>query len=264
MTRTRYLAALVSGAFSLALGSPASGQGLTFERWNNVSSTSVLLLQREAVNVRVPNSTQVVASAEIPSNAADSYGGRLRGWVTAPQTGDYTFFVAGDDSAELWLSPSNSRFGRELIAFNRHPVTARQWNRFASQRSRVIRLTQGQTYYIEAWMKENTSSDNLAIGWHRVAVPSYSTSNWSSATGTWTATPAGGYQFSVASGGLGGTSDSASRTSRTWSGDGEFVVDLDQLAGGTATAQAGLMLRLDSAANGRHVFIGRNVGGQSS
>jgi hypothetical protein len=146
MTRTRYLAALVSGAFSLALGSPASGQGLTFERWNSVPSTSILMLQRDAVNVRVPNSTQVVASAEIPSNAADSYGGRLRGWVTAPQTGDYTFFVAGDDSAELWLSPSNSRFGRELIAFNRHPVTARQWNKFASQRSDREMAIQGSDW----------------------------------------------------------------------------------------------------------------------
>jgi hypothetical protein len=55
---------------------------------------------------------------------ADSYGGRLRGWVTAPQTGDYTFFIAGDDSAELWLSSDNSRFNRQLIAFSRNPTAS--------------------------------------------------------------------------------------------------------------------------------------------
>jgi hypothetical protein len=252
------------GAISLGLGSFASGQGLTFERWNSVSSPSILMLQRDAVNVRVPNSTQTVATAEIPGNAADSYGGRLRGWVTAPQTGDYTFFVAGDDSAELWLSSNNSRFNRKLIAFNRNPTAARQWNKFASQRSQVVRLVQGQSYYLEAWMKESTASDNLAVGWHRVGVPTYAASNFGTATGTWTPTTPGGYSFSVASGGLGGTTDSASRTSRSWTGDGEFVVNLEQLAGSTGTAQAGLMLRVDSAANGRHVFIGRNVAGQSS
>jgi hypothetical protein len=265
MIRLRFTAAAaLMGAFSLSLGSIASGQGLTFERWNTVTSPSILLLQRDAVNVRVPNSTQVVASAEIPSNVADSYGGRLRGWVTAPQTGDYTFFVAGDDSAELWLSSDNSRFNRKLIAFNRNPTTARQWNKFASQRSQVVRLVQGQSYYLEAWMKENTSNENLAVGWHRVDIPTYAASNFGSATGTWTAGTSGGYSFSVASGGLGGTSDSASRTSRAWTGDGEFVVNLEQLAGATGTAQAGLMLRIDPAANGRHVFIGRNVAGQSS
>jgi hypothetical protein len=202
--------------------------------------------------------------AEIPSNAADSYGGRLRGWVTAPQTGDYTFFIAGDDSAELWLSSDNSRFNRQLIAFSRNPTASRQWNKFASQRSQVIRLVQGQAYYLEAWLKENTSSDHLAVGWQMVDVPSYTSSNWASATGTWTETAAGGYAFSVASGALGGASDSASRAIRSWTGDGEFVVNLEQLAGSTNTAQVGLMLRIDAAANGRHVFIGRNVAGQSS
>jgi hypothetical protein len=193
MIRLRFTAAAaLMGAFSLSLGSIASGQGLTFERWNTVTSPSILLLQRDAVNVRVPNSTQVVASAEIPSNVADSYGGRLRGWVTAPQTGDYTFFVAGDDSAELWLSSDNSRFNRKLIAFNRNPTTARQWNKFASQRSQVVRLVQGQSYYLEAWMKENTSNDNLAVGWHRVDIPTYATSNFGAATGTWTAGTSGG------------------------------------------------------------------------
>jgi len=264
MTRSKQYAALLMSAFSLALASPVSGQGLTFERWNSVASPSILILQRDAVNVRVPNSTQTVNLAEIPSNAADSYGGRLRGWVTAPQTGDYTFFVAGDDSAELWLSPDNSRFNRQLIAFSRNPTTARQWNKFASQRSQVVRLVQGESYYLEAWMKESISSDHLAVGWHRVGVPTYTSSNWASATGTWTGTTPGGYTFSVASGGLGGTSDSASRTARSWTGDGEFVVNLEQLAGSTNTAQAGLMLRIDAAANGRHVYIGRNVGGQSA
>jgi hypothetical protein len=265
MTRSRFaaVAALMGGVF-LGLGGFANGQGLTFERWNGIASPSIFMLQRDAVNVRVPNSSQVVASAEIPSNVADSYGGRMRGWVTAPQTGDYTFFVAGDDSAELWLSPDSSRFNRKLIAFNRNPTTARQWNKFASQRSQVVRLIQGQSYYLEAWMKENTSNDNLAVGWHRVDVPTYAASNFGSGTGTWTATASAGYSFSVASGGLGGTADSGSRTSRPWTGDGEFVVNLEQLAGATGTAQAGLMLRIDPAANGRHVFIGRNVAGQSS
>ncbi len=262
MKRPPLTTVLLAGALFLTTGLLAHGQGLTYERWTGVPTSSILMLQRDAVNVRVPNVVQTTALAEIPANAADSYGGRLRGWVTAPETGDYTFFVAGDDNAELWLSPDSSRFKRELIAFTRNGTSARQWNKFASQRSKVIRLVQGESYYLEAWMKENVSSDHLAVGWHRTAVPTFASSNWGSAAGTWTPT-AGGYNFSVASGALGGTADAASRTSRTWTGNGEFVVKLEQLAGFSPTAQAGLMLRVDSAANGRHVYIGRNVAGQS-
>ena len=35
---------------------------------------------------------------------ADNYGTRMRWYITAPATGNYTFWIAGDDNSELWLS----------------------------------------------------------------------------------------------------------------------------------------------------------------
>ena len=52
---------------------------------------------------------------------ADSTGGnafhqRLRGKLTAPVSGDYEFWIAGDNGCELWLGVDGSRFGARRLA----------------------------------------------------------------------------------------------------------------------------------------------------
>ena len=50
---------------------------------------------------------------------------------------------------------------------------SRQWDKFSTQKSPAIRLTQDQRYYVEALQKEGDGGDNLAVGW---AKPGESTS----------------------------------------------------------------------------------------
>ena len=57
-----------------------------------------------------------VDGADVPIDNAEHFGGRLRGYFVPSVSGDHTFAVAGDDSAELWFSADDRKFGRYKIA----------------------------------------------------------------------------------------------------------------------------------------------------
>jgi V8-like Glu-specific endopeptidase len=139
--------------------------GLTLERWNNVSGTHVSLIP---VN-RAPDSTQNITDFEIypgSGNNGDNYGVRVRGYLTAPKTGYYQFWIAGDDNASLYLSSNDNPSNRQRIAYHEAWTGPREWTKFQStQESPRRHLVQGQRYYIEALMKEGIQNDNLAVGW---------------------------------------------------------------------------------------------------
>jgi hypothetical protein len=46
-------------------------------------------------------------------------------------------------------------------------TNALEWNKYASQKSAPVNLTQGQRYYIEVLHKEGGGGDSLAVGWAR-------------------------------------------------------------------------------------------------
>ena len=104
---------------------------------------------------------------EAPTDWADNYGTRLRGYITAPVTGSYTFWIASDDNSELWLSTNDNPVNKVKIAFNADWTASREWNKLPSQKSAPIPLIAGQRYYVEALQKEGGGGDNLAVGWAR-------------------------------------------------------------------------------------------------
>lgn len=56
-----------------------------------------------------------------------NYGARLRGTLTPSQTGDYTFTIAGDEQAELWISSTQSPFAKRKIAYSLTKTNYKQW-----------------------------------------------------------------------------------------------------------------------------------------
>jgi hypothetical protein len=128
------------------------------EYWANVTTSTV------PVNT-TPTSTSQLNSFEAPSNVADNYGQRIRGYICAPATGNYTFYVASDDDSELWLSTDATPATKKKIASVSGYTGSREWTKFSSQRSTVVTLQAGQRYYIEALHKEASGGDNLAVGW---------------------------------------------------------------------------------------------------
>jgi PA14 domain len=143
---------------------------ITREVWTGISGDFVSTIPLGAA----PNITDTRRSFEAPTNWADHYGTRMRGYITAPATGNYTFWIAGDNNSELWLSLNDNPANKVRIGLVSEWTNSRQWDKYSTQKSATpIPLTAGQRYYVEALQKEGGGGDNLAVGW---AKPGESTS----------------------------------------------------------------------------------------
>ena len=71
------------------------------EFWTNVPGTRVSSIPTDTE----PDFTRDLTIFEGPATSmADNYGSRIRGYICPPVSGQYTFWIAGDDQVELWLS----------------------------------------------------------------------------------------------------------------------------------------------------------------
>ncbi|UCG58351.1 MAG: hypothetical protein JSU70_02360, partial [Phycisphaerales bacterium] len=149
-----------------------SGPGrIMREWWFEVFGTAVANLTIDPRYPDNPDGWEFVDLFEGPVNWSDNYGSRLRGWLFPPGTGDYTFWVAGDDETQLWLSTDDDPGNAKQIASVAGWVPSRDFDNTGggaggpSQKSRPQSLVAGQRYYIEAIMKEGTGGDNIAVAW---------------------------------------------------------------------------------------------------
>ncbi|NVO20460.1 MAG: T9SS type A sorting domain-containing protein [Bacteroidetes bacterium] len=146
-------------------GCSATGY-ITYQIWNNIGNGIAVSALTSNINYpNNPSSTSTLTSMEAATNQSNNYGARIAGYICAPATGNYIFWIAADDNAELWLSTNNQPANKQKIAFHTGWTNSREWNKYTTQRSAAISLIQGQTYYIEALMKEASGGDNLCIGW---------------------------------------------------------------------------------------------------
>ena len=141
-----------------------SGQILR-EWWTGVSGGTVQLLTSATAYPYAPTGNNMLATFEAPTNWADNYGTRVRGYVHAPVSGQYRFWIAGDDYSELRLSSGANPANAQFIASVPGYTGVREWTKYAQQKSALITLVAGQKYYIEALQKEGGGGDNLAVGW---------------------------------------------------------------------------------------------------
>ena len=92
-------------------------------------------------------------------------GRRVRGYITAPATGEYQFWLYGNDYAEFWLSPNASPFDSKRIAFNPIRNFSGAYEEFAGQSSKLIELQAGEHYYFEVLHYGNTVRNFFSIAW---------------------------------------------------------------------------------------------------
>ena len=142
-----------------------SGGSIEREYWSGVIGAGVGSLPIESA----PTGTATLGSLETPTDFGDDYGTRIRGYLTAPATGNYYFWIAASDSAELWISNDDERVNALKRAWvNAGSGIPRTWNGEANQKSAWLALEQGKKYYIEVLHKVGSGvGDNLAIGWSR-------------------------------------------------------------------------------------------------
>jgi glucose/arabinose dehydrogenase/chitodextrinase len=150
-----------SQIITISVGSCAASGTILREVWTNVTGTAVSNIP---VSIS-PTYTNQLTIFEEPSNAADNYGSRIRGYICPPVTGNYIFWIASDDNSELWLSTNDDPQNKRKIASVTGWTNSREWTKYPSQQSIAIFLTAGIKYYIESLHKEGTSGDNLSVGW---------------------------------------------------------------------------------------------------
>ncbi|MBC7922927.1 MAG: PQQ-dependent sugar dehydrogenase, partial [Ferruginibacter sp.] len=140
-----------------------SGGTVTREEWTGFAGTRI-----ESIPVNTPpSSITQLTSFEGPINKAENYAARYRAYLCAPETGDYTFWIASDDNGDLYLSLDENPANKRTIAFLDGSTGPRGWDNSPTQKSALIRLEAGRKYYIEALHKEGAGDDNLAVGWRR-------------------------------------------------------------------------------------------------
>ncbi len=149
---------------------PMAGGGsgvILREWWEGVSGTSVGSLTSNPNYPNSPTGSDFLGSLETPTDWADDYGTRIRGYLHPSFDGAHTFWIAGDDNCELWLSTDDDPANKVRIAYVPDWTGSRDWTKFSQQQSAPVSLTGGQRYYIEVLHKEATGGDNLAVAWQR-------------------------------------------------------------------------------------------------
>ena len=93
-------ASILSGVAPIPVNlTPGLGGGvLEHSVWLNVPGDHVMDLTHSAAFASFPNIRDSVSGAAVPLNTTQNTGQRLRGTVTAPVTGDYTFWISADNS----------------------------------------------------------------------------------------------------------------------------------------------------------------------
>jgi hypothetical protein len=135
------------------------------EFWTTAPGASVGDLTKHPNYPLKPDGRSTLDVLEGPSNWGDHYGTRLRGFLHPPATGTYTFWAAGDDSVEVWISPEGDPARKQPVARVTGVSGPRQWDASPEQKSAPVRLTAGQKAYIEVLHKESTGDDSVAVGW---------------------------------------------------------------------------------------------------
>jgi len=151
------------GASILTIAVLNTGSSVVQEIWTNVPGTSI-----NAIPTGAPaNITNALGALQGVANYGANYGERIRGFFTAPATGNYYFWIAASDTAQLWVSNDNDPVNKILRAGVAAPgVAPGQWTAQATQQSPWLSLVGGQAYYLEILHKVGVNSNaNWSVGW---------------------------------------------------------------------------------------------------
>jgi hypothetical protein len=94
-----------------------------------------------------------------------SFGHRVRGYLTAPITGEYRFWVYGDESIAFWMSDNASSVYSQRLAFNTRWNLAGEFEQYTAQSSLPVQLIAGERYYFEIFHHGNAINDYFGVGW---------------------------------------------------------------------------------------------------
>lgn len=140
---------------------------LTEEFWFGVEGQRLEDLYTNSAFLEGPDIRRFIFQSEGSRWVGSNTGTRIRGFLTAPQTGDYFFWLSGDDEVRFWLSSDDDKFNKEQLINPHLYVDYQNYDIEASQKSRVVSLVEGETYYVEMqWKEANGGGDSpVSLAW---------------------------------------------------------------------------------------------------
>ncbi|MEY4243209.1 MAG: hypothetical protein RLZZ245_794, partial [Verrucomicrobiota bacterium] len=157
-------AGVISGT-NFTIGTVGTTSGLWQEIYTGIGGDAVSSLTSSAKFPNSPDSKARITSAASTTNYGDFYGQRWTGWITPAVTGNYRFYLASDDSSEIWLGTGDQPASAVRILELSGWTNEKQWS--ARSPSAWKSLTAGVRYYIEVRHKENNVGDHCALAWQR-------------------------------------------------------------------------------------------------
>jgi hypothetical protein len=113
-----------------------------------------------------PDQTNIVTSGfQTEAQRGDDYGQRLRGWLTAPTAGNYTFSISSDETSNLYLGADENPATKQLIAWVDPRSQPGNYTTHYGQQSAPIPLQAGRRYYVEVVHHEANLIDHLSVQW---------------------------------------------------------------------------------------------------
>ncbi|MHA4807422.1 lamin tail domain-containing protein [Flavitalea flava] len=156
---------LVSDTIHILIAGCTATGSILGEGYTGIPGNTLINLASSAKYPNHPDITAQLNKFEYGPQIGDNYGARVRGYICAPLTGNYVFYLASDEQSELWLSTDESPSHGSRIAFVEKAVGFRAWLSTSSQQSAPVRLVKGVRYYVETVHKEGTGNDHLSVGW---------------------------------------------------------------------------------------------------
>lgn len=138
---------------------------ITRQVWNNITGSEISDLTLNSKYPDNPDQTEFLNKIEAPSNIGDNYGQRIIGYIQVPVEADYTFWIAGDDKCDLYLSTDQFYANRQKIAYVEEWSYPYQYDKYPAQISAPVHLYPNRKYLIEAIHKEGGYGDNLSVAW---------------------------------------------------------------------------------------------------
>jgi hypothetical protein len=143
---------------------------LKFEAYTNILTTSVQTLVDDPSYPNSPGETLYMSAFDTrtvyPNDTHENYGGRVSGFVSPTESGDYEFFLRSDDASQLFVSsdenPANLvQVAEEVACCNPFMETG------DPKTSAPLTLAAGKRYAVQVLYKEGTGGDYAQVAWRK-------------------------------------------------------------------------------------------------
>ncbi|MGE9271388.1 MAG: hypothetical protein ACQKBU_11350, partial [Verrucomicrobiales bacterium] len=145
------------------------------ESWFNIYNYDVADLVAGGEFYQMPDATYVESTMSFRPVYYE--GGRARGYLTAPETGTYNFWISCRGSMELWISTNEEKYRTRRVAWmggdsgTGHGLTSTAdnlWDHFVCQTGEV-ELEAGQEYFVEILSQTGHVGSllHLSLAWAR-------------------------------------------------------------------------------------------------